>query len=76
MASSITPQSYTGQQDGRTIGTLHRSEKWWKDQYYDLKRNGYGLRPRYHPDWVPSWRGSGKDFFAVEDGQPSIVSAI
>jgi hypothetical protein len=59
----------------RSIGTLFRSEQWWKDQYYDINRDGYELRPRYHPDWEPSWRQSGKDFFAVEDGQPSIVSA-
>lgn len=75
MPSLSTPQNYA-RQDGRTIGTLHMSEKWWRDQFYDLKSNGYELRPRYHPDWVPSWSGSGKDFFAVEDGQPSIVRAI
>ena len=64
------------EQDRRTIGTLHKSEKWWGDQYYDLKRNGYELRPRYNPDWVPSWGGSGKGFFAVEDGRPSTVRVI
>jgi hypothetical protein len=60
-------------QTSRTIGTLHRSEQWWCYQYYVLKHYGYDLRPRYHPDWEPSWRGSGKDFFTMEDGQPSIV---
>ena len=73
---SFTTSPNDIQQGGRATGTLHRNEIWWRDQYYDLKRNGYGLRPRYHPDWVPSWRGSDKDFFAVEDGQPSIVSAL
>jgi len=73
MASLTTPQGYT-RQTSRTIGTLHRSEQWWRDKYYDLKRSGYELRPRYHPDWEPSWIRSGKDFFSVEDGQPSIVA--
>ena len=76
MFPSLTTSPDNYKQVGRTIGTLHRSEKWWRDQYYDLRHNGYKLRPRYHPDWVPSWKGSGKDFFAVEDGQPSTVRAI
>jgi len=56
------------------IGALHRSEKWWRDNYYDPKTFGYDLRPRYHPDWVPSWKMSGKDFHIVEDGQPALVN--
>jgi len=74
MSNFMTAQNYTPQTH-RTIGTLHRSEQWWSDQYYVLRHHGYGLRPRYHPDWEPSWRGSGKDFFTVEDGQPSILRA-
>ena len=58
------------------IGTLFRNEEWWRDQYYEIYNHGYELRPRYHPNWEPSWIGLGKDFFAVEDGQPSIVSAL
>jgi hypothetical protein len=72
MANLPIPRGYAGQTN-RAIGTLHRSELWWKDQYYDLKHIGYDLRPRYHPDWEPSWIRSGNDFFSVEDGQPSIV---
>jgi len=74
MSNFTTPQNYTPQ-TSRTIGTLHRSEQWWRDQYHILRDYGYDLRPRYHPDWEPSWRGSGKDFFTVEDGQPSILRA-
>lgn len=74
MSYFTTPQDTP--QTSRTIGTLHRSEQWWRDQYYILRHYGYDLRPRYHPDWEPSWRGSGKDFFTVEDGQPSIVCAV
>ena len=60
----------------RQIGDLFRSETWWRDRYRDLEAHGYRLRYRYRPDWVPSWKSSGKDFFDVEDGQPTIVSTI
>lgn len=75
MAGLATSQSFVGQTD-REIGTLYTSEQWWRDQYFEIEDHGYELRPRYHPDWKPSWRRSGKDFFSMEDGQPTIVSAI
>src|SRR5260370_41615916 len=59
---------------GKEIGTLFRSEVWWRGHYEAIERCGYQLRPRYHPGWVPSWRGLNKDFFSVEDGQPCLVS--
>ena len=59
----------------REIGDLFRTEMWWRDHYRDLEAHGYRLRPRYHPDWQPSWKRTGKDFFDVEDGQPTIVSS-
>ena len=71
--SNIAPQIHAGR-PSRTICTLYRNEEWWRDQYYDINDRGYALRPRYHPMWEPSWTGMGKDFFSVEDGQPSIVS--
>ncbi|KAI9450986.1 kinase-like domain-containing protein [Lactarius psammicola] len=60
--------------ESREIGTLFRSEVWWREQYDDIKRCGYQLHPRYHPGWVPSWKGSNKDFF-MEDGQPRLLRA-
>ena len=77
MLSPTTPQFDAGQsrQTIRTIGTLFKNEEWWRDQYYDIHNRGYELRPRYHPNWQPSWIRLGEDFFTVEDGQPSIVSA-
>ena len=54
-------------------GSLLVSEHWWRDRYDEIAELGYELRPRYRPDWQPSWLKSGKDFFAVEDGQPTIV---
>ena len=73
MPGVTTPQIHAGH-PRRTIGTLFRNEEWWRDQYHDIYNCGYALRPRYHPMWEPSWIETGKDFFSVEDGQPSIVS--
>jgi|SRR5712671_2445516 len=64
------------QQADREIGTLFPSETWWRDRYHELESHGYTLRPRYHPDWEPSWKKSGKHFFSTEDGQPTLVSVI
>ena len=60
----------------REVGALFRNEEWWRDQYIVIYGRGYQLRPRYHPNWEPSWTRSGKDFFAVEDGQPTIVCVL
>ena len=60
----------------REIGTLFDSELWWRNQYLEIENHGYRLRPRYHPDWVPSWKKSGRDFFTTEDGQPTLVSVL
>ncbi|KAI9509439.1 kinase-like domain-containing protein [Russula earlei] len=62
-------------QTSRAIGSLFRTERWWRDHYYHIKLSGYVLRPRYNPIWEPSWIRSGKDFFSTEDGQPCILRA-
>ena len=51
-------------------------EMWWRDRYHVLESHGYRLRPRYHPDWVPSWKESDKEFLTAEDGQYSVVSVV
>ncbi|KAH0830127.1 hypothetical protein J3R83DRAFT_1473 [Lanmaoa asiatica] len=48
-------------------GELDSREIWWKNQFEWLKTRGYLLRPRYAPDWVPSWNSSDKDWFEYED---------
>ncbi|KAH9038042.1 hypothetical protein EDB83DRAFT_2268129, partial [Lactarius deliciosus] len=58
------------------IGTLVKSELWWRDHFYDIEERGYKLRPRYHPHWEPSWINSKKDFLSVEDGLPTITRAV
>ncbi|KAJ7290347.1 hypothetical protein C8J57DRAFT_1164596 [Mycena rebaudengoi] len=30
-------------------------EKFWAESYEFILSRGYRLRPRYHPEWVPSW---------------------
>ncbi|KIK92411.1 hypothetical protein PAXRUDRAFT_829989, partial [Paxillus rubicundulus Ve08.2h10] len=50
-------------------GQLSEPEVWWSQHYEWLKDNGYLLRPRYAPDWTPSWRGTKKNWFLCEDGR-------
>src|SRR6267154_3279031 len=75
MAGSTTLHTHT-EQTRRTFGTPFKKEVWWRDHYYDIYNRGYELCPRYHPDWEPSWRGSGKCLFAGDEGQPNIVSHL
>jgi hypothetical protein len=60
----------------REFGALFDGELWWRDHYQSIEAQGYIFRPRYRPDWVPSWKRSGKDFFSMEDGQPTLVSVV
>ncbi|KAH6884706.1 hypothetical protein BKA70DRAFT_137394 [Coprinopsis sp. MPI-PUGE-AT-0042] len=36
--------------------SLTEKELYWKDHYHWLLEQGYRLRSRYHPDWIPSWK--------------------
>ena len=44
-----------------------------RDHQQWLQEQGYMLRPRYHPDWKPSWAGTNKDSDDCEDGQVYFV---
>ena len=48
---------------------LDPREVWWRDRYLRLNVQGYRLRPRYSPEWVPSWTTSNKDWEDCEDGR-------
>ena len=72
--SKFMPNATTDEHATREPGTLLDSEVWWRDHSKVLENHGYRLRPRYRPDWVPSWKKSGKEFYTVEDGQPTLVS--
>jgi hypothetical protein len=36
-------------------GSLYKPEHFWRHLQPWLATQGYMLRPRYHPDWQPSW---------------------
>jgi hypothetical protein len=48
---------------------LDPREIWWRDRYKQLSNYGYLLRPRYSPQWVPSWKTSNRDWTDSEDGK-------
>lgn len=48
---------------------LDQGERFWRDHYFWLRDKGYVLRPRYHPDWVASWKDTDKSWLFCEDGQ-------
>ncbi|KAJ7143383.1 kinase-like domain-containing protein [Mycena crocata] len=48
-------------------GLLSSYEVFWRDQNYWLKDHGYLLRPRYHPDWVASWKSQYGSYYSFED---------
>ncbi len=55
-------------------GGLSNAEFFWRDHYRFLEEKGYRLRPRYSPDWKPSWLSTNRDRFECEDGEPPWVS--
>ena len=71
--SSIAGNTVT---PNKQVGTLVTTEQWWRDRYHEIAKRGYQLPPRYHPNWRPSWLKSGKDFYTVQDGQPTIVRVV
>lgn len=58
------------------LGDLLASEYFWRDHYNWLREAGYTLRPRYNPEWVPSWHGLKNPLPVVyyEDAQTRYVS--
>lgn len=52
---------------------LAELELFWRDHQKWLAEKGYMLRPRYRPEWVPSW-GPEDDHFDFEDGLWNRVS--
>jgi hypothetical protein len=53
---------------------LNNAEVFWRDRQKWFEKCGYMLRPRYAPDWKPSWEGeSGKLVLYYEDAHPVTV---
>lgn len=55
---------------------LKEDEIWWRNHYNALLSHGYKLRPRFHPDWAPSWLGTSKHPYACEDSIEHIVRRL
>jgi hypothetical protein len=55
---------------------LWDAEKRWVSLQPYLLSKGYELRPRYRPDWVPSWTLTGADPDDCEDSLNSLVSRL
>ncbi|KAI0350534.1 kinase-like protein [Trametes cingulata] len=56
---------------GEAFAVLTNEERYWRDRQEFLESRGYMLRPRYKPDWVPSWRGKAAyAWFRAEDAKP------
>ncbi|KAI0041368.1 hypothetical protein FA95DRAFT_707815 [Auriscalpium vulgare] len=70
---SLTSSEYVSQQLANP-GTLNRTERWWPPQQKALEDRGYMLRPRYHADWTPSWKGTKKEHTNFEDGQFAVYT--
>ncbi|KAL5530916.1 hypothetical protein ACEPAG_3792 [Sanghuangporus baumii] len=47
---------------------LSSGERVWRNRQRMLERHGYLLRPRFRPDWVPSWLNTAKRPLLCEDG--------
>ena len=52
------------------------AEVYWRDRYFFLVEHGYTLRPRYHPEWTPSWIGTNLEPMFCEDYIILMVSTM
>lgn len=73
--SSPTRRILESHADIGTVGaTLTGDELYWRDRYQLLAARGYTLRPRYHPQWKPSWEAHpDKSPLQFEDYWQSLV---
>ncbi|KAJ6559507.1 kinase-like domain-containing protein [Mycena sp. CBHHK59/15] len=56
---------------------LTKLEIFWRDHQSWLAGCGYMLRPRYMPEWVPSWLGNPSlSAYMCEDGQMKIFGQV
>ncbi|KAI0363364.1 hypothetical protein BV20DRAFT_975753 [Pilatotrama ljubarskyi] len=63
------------------LGKLTSGECWWRDHQIWLAERGYMLRPRYRPDWEPSWKKDpGRSPMGCEDwysaGLTTVLDAV
>lgn len=48
---------------------LYKGEVYWRGRYNWLKKCGYLLRPRYHPEWVARGKEQGSFGFCAKMGK-------
>ncbi|KAI9444379.1 kinase-like domain-containing protein [Lactarius psammicola] len=58
----------TANRPRKKLGEIGGPETWWVERQQALEHAGYMLRPRYRPDWIPSWAGTDKLPLNFEDG--------
>uniref|UniRef100_A0A8H7Y0M7 Protein kinase domain-containing protein n=1 Tax=Psilocybe cubensis TaxID=181762 RepID=A0A8H7Y0M7_PSICU len=55
---------------------LSPSEMLWRDRYGYLFQRGYQIRPRYSPNWSPTWLGNGRHHHSGEDHIMQILPQV
>ena len=73
MSAYDVPASYP-YSDEDLFGGRYSEELFWVYHQSWLEQQGYALRPRFHPDWVPSWLGTNIWPLDTDDGVPIYVS--
>ncbi|KAJ7138498.1 hypothetical protein C8R43DRAFT_1019321 [Mycena crocata] len=68
MSASVQPPDARPFDSNTFPGALNIREIFWRDHQPWLQECGYMLRSRYKPDWIPSWLGTNKICYSVEDG--------
>ncbi|KAI0730510.1 kinase-like domain-containing protein [Earliella scabrosa] len=77
----LSPEDVAGYATLTEQGTydLLDAEVFWRDRYWMFHKHGYLLRPRYHPSWSPSWKGTNRDPTYCEDSvvinRPHVLDA-
>ncbi|KAF8506373.1 hypothetical protein JB92DRAFT_3122141 [Gautieria morchelliformis] len=51
------------------LSTIEPAEIFWAEHYRWLESQGYLLRPRYHPDWIPTWKRTKKYIYNCKDSK-------
>ncbi|KAG6822717.1 hypothetical protein H0H92_012829, partial [Tricholoma furcatifolium] len=69
MAAAFDVEKFVAPPEGiPKDGELSVNEVFWRQHYQVFKNHGYTLRPRYRPDWIPSWWNNTKYWMDCEDG--------
>ncbi|KAJ7092093.1 kinase-like domain-containing protein [Mycena belliarum] len=55
--------------DPQSLPFLYPRERFWVEHQSWLEQQGYRLRPRYQPDWRPSWLGTATKHWDCEDAR-------